>query len=252
MHIPEYFEFFNKSKISSGKKALENIPFDLRSMNATKPLVVTDALSVKQGLVKVLKTSFNDSGMVIGAVYDCVPDYPSTSTVRELATLYRDRGCDSIIALGGSAPASISKGLNILVSNKSSDLTSFEDMKKCAPLQPFICIPTLAANGTETSYEAMIDARIYRSYDLMPDIIVIDGRMIKKADPEKILNSGLMALARSIEACTFAESNPVNDSFAHASIGFIYDTIAAVSGKRCSSGEKLAFVNGVEVDKNLS
>lgn len=247
MHIPDYFEFYNKSKISSGKKALENIPFDLRSMNAEKPLVLTDALSVKLGYVSELKKAFHDSGMIIGAVYDRVTGYPSTSTVKEVAVLYRDRGCDSIIALGGSSPAAIAKGLNIIVSNKSTGLISFDDMKNSAPLRPFIFVPSLYADSTETSYEAIIDSRIFRSYDLMPDIVVIDGRILKKGDAEKMLHSGLMAMAQSIEACTFSDSNPVNDSFAYASISSIYQTIEAVT-RRCSkSADRLAFVNGVAI-----
>ena len=51
MHIPEYYEFFNKCKVSSGKKALENIPFDLRSMNSASHAVKqTKAGSVKHSL----------------------------------------------------------------------------------------------------------------------------------------------------------------------------------------------------------
>ena len=94
MHIPEYYEFFNKCKISSGNKALENIPFDLKSMNAAKPLVVTDARSVKRGCDKILKKSFDDSGMIIGAIHDGAGVYSSAAIVKNMASLYRDRGCD--------------------------------------------------------------------------------------------------------------------------------------------------------------
>lgn len=247
MHIPEYFEFFNKSKISSGKKALENIPFDLRSMNATKPLVVTDALSVKQGFVKVLKTGFNDSGMVIGAVYDGVNGYPSTSVVRELATLYRDRGCDSIIALGGSAPATIAKGLNILISNKSNNLLEYADMSKSAELRPFILIPTSDASGTEASNEALLDARIYSSHDLMPDMIVIDPRMMGKKDVQQTVSAGLLGLVQSIESCNISVSNVVNDSFAFASIGMIAENFKEASGSGNRKQERTAFINGVVI-----
>ncbi|HPS58524.1 MAG TPA: iron-containing alcohol dehydrogenase [Spirochaetota bacterium] len=247
MHIPEYFEFFNKSKISSGKKALENIPFDLRSMNATKPLVVTDALSVKQGFVKVLKTSFNDSGMVIGAVYDGVNSYPSTSEVRELASLYRDRGCDSIIALGGSAPASVAKGLNILVSNKSNNLMEYADMSKSAELRPFILVPTSDASGTEASNEAMLDARIYRSHDLMPDIIVIDPRMMGKNDVHQTVNAGLLGIVQAIESCNISVSNVINDSFAFASISLIGEKINSTAACKCKKKERAALINGVTI-----
>ncbi|NLV68485.1 MAG: iron-containing alcohol dehydrogenase [Spirochaetes bacterium] len=247
MQIPEYFEFFNKTKLCSGKMALENISFDLKSMDSVKPLVVTDNRSVKSGYVKILKKSFYDSGMVIGAIYDRVNDYPSTATVREIAELYRIRGCDSIISLGGNSPAAVAKGLNILVSNRSDNLMDFTDMSRSASLRPFLSVLTSAAAGTETSSEAVIDARSYRSFDLMPDIVYIDARLAKKGNTNQIVNAGLMSLAQSIEACNFKESNPVNDSFAYASISALYSNIAAVVKKSGASKDMPAFINGLAI-----
>ena len=216
MQIPEYFEFFNKTKLCSGKMALENISFDLKSMDSVKPLVVTDNRSVKSGYVKILKKSFYDSGMVIGAIYDRVNDYPSTATVREIAELYRIRGCDSIISLGGNSPAAVAKGLNILVSNRSDNLMDFTDMSRSASLRPFLSVLTSAAAGTETSSEAVIDARSYRSFDLMPDIVYIDARLAKKGNTNQIVNAGLMSLAQSFVSCNFIESIPVKYYFSYA------------------------------------
>src|SRR5512145_2434300 len=113
MHIPEYFEFFNKTKICSGLKSLENIPFDLGGMDASRPLVITDPDTVRKGYGKVLIKSFYDSGMTIGAFFDQVHGAPLKSMLKEVAALYRDRGCDSIIALGGAASVSAAKAVNI-------------------------------------------------------------------------------------------------------------------------------------------
>ncbi|HPX92079.1 MAG TPA: iron-containing alcohol dehydrogenase, partial [Spirochaetota bacterium] len=75
MHIPELFSFYNKTRIISGKKAIENIPFELGNMNACKPIVITDKTSVKNGLIQTLLKAFADSKITIGAVYDDVT-YP--------------------------------------------------------------------------------------------------------------------------------------------------------------------------------
>ena len=40
--LPEYYEFYNPVKILAGKKALENIPFELNLVSAQKPIVITD------------------------------------------------------------------------------------------------------------------------------------------------------------------------------------------------------------------
>lgn len=247
MHIPDYYEFYNKTQICSGKKALEGIPFMLKSMNAVKPLVVTDAWTADHGYIKVFVKSFYDSGMTIGAIFDRVHRYPSATIVKKLASLYRDRGCDSIIAIGGSSPAAVAKGLNIAVSNRTDELLNFSDMSKSAKLSPFIYIPTSDASGTEISGEAVVDSRVFKSADLMPDVAVIDSRMTGKTDIQHIVNAGLLGLVQSIESCNVSVSNVVNDSFAHASIALIKENFNAAVKGFFKRKQMAAFVNGVVI-----
>ena len=247
MHIPDYFEFYNKTKISSGNKALENIPYELESMNAVKPLVITEKRSVKSGIIKPFVKSFYNSGVTIGAIYDEVPGYISVSLLQNLSELYRDRGCDSIIAIGGDSAASAAKGLNILVSNKSDDILKFVNLDNSAPLKPFIFIPSSDARGTEVSGEAVIDARIYKSDVLFPDVVIIDNRMLKWNGKQNSASSAMLALTQAIEACTISESNPINDSFSYASIEMIYENLAGVMKCHFNKKEKKAFSNGVAV-----
>lgn len=247
MHIPDYFEFYNKTKISSGRKSLENIPFELGSMSAVKPLIITDEVSVKSGIAKQLVKSFYDSGVTIGAIYGELPKNASSTLLKDLAKLYRARGCDSIIALGGDAAASAAKGLNILVSNESDDILKFENMDNSAPMKPFIFIPSSVACGTETSNEAVIDSFLYKSDDLFPDLVIIDKRMLKSVDKKETVSSALLALTQAIEACTFSESNPINDSFAYAAIELVYGNMERALKCCGNKEEKVGFSNGVAV-----
>ena len=50
--IPSYYEFYNPVKIVSGKKALDNLPFELSQLGVSKPLILTDQGVTKAGLVK--------------------------------------------------------------------------------------------------------------------------------------------------------------------------------------------------------
>ena len=247
MHIPDYFEFYNKTKISSGRAALENIPFELESMNAVKPLVITDKKSVKNGIVKAFVKSFYNSGITIGAIFDEVPREVSVVLLKDLSDLFRDRGCDSIIAVGGESAASAAKGLNILVSNRSDNLLKFENMSTSAALKPFIFIPASEACGTETSNEAVIDSRIFKSDILFPDLVIIDNRMLKHNDKKNTAVSALLALTQAIEACSSDESNPLNDSFAYASIELVYENLAGALKGHFNKKEKAGLMNGVAI-----
>ena len=68
--LPAYYEFQNPVKIISGRKALENLPYELDQLGARKPLIVTDPGVVRAGLVEQVIRAFAGSGFTIGAVFD--------------------------------------------------------------------------------------------------------------------------------------------------------------------------------------
>jgi alcohol dehydrogenase len=147
MYLPERYEFFCPVKINSGNRALEHVPFELDALNARKPLVVAGKDVGERGLVGVIIDAFKDSGLAIG-VYDGVPSAPDLKLIRELFNIYRDRGHDALIAIGGGSAADTAKVLNIAVSGKP------EDIEGCAgenlikkPLKPLIIVPTTAGTG---------------------------------------------------------------------------------------------------------
>jgi len=252
MQIPDYFKFFNKTRIISGKKALENIPYELKSMDAVKPLVVIDSRSVKDGAVKSLIKAYGDSGLVIGAVFDGITDYPSAEIVKDAAVLFRARGCDSIIAIGSESSAFTAKGINLLVSNISDDLLKIDSLPDIMNLRPFIFIPVSDSTGREASSEAVIDGRIYNSQELMPDIALIDSRMLKKRGKSEVIITALKAMAEAIEACTQEEANPINDSFAFASIKLISENLSGAIKGICPCKARLGLVNGIVISGIVS
>ena len=42
--MPEYYEFQHSTKLLSGKQALENIPAELHALEASRPMVLSDAV----------------------------------------------------------------------------------------------------------------------------------------------------------------------------------------------------------------
>lgn len=252
MQIPDYYKFFNKTRIISGKKALENIPYELQSMDAVKPLVITDKAAVKDGVIKTLVKAYGDSGCVIGGVYDGANGYASAKIVLEAAELFRARGCDSIIAVGGESPASIARGVNLLVSHKTDDLLKFETIPDTMHLRPFIVIPTSDSTGRESSSQAVIDGRVYKSDELMPDIAVIDPRMLKKRDKGYTILTALGAMAEAIDACTADAANPMNDSFAFAAIQLIAGNAGEAVKGICSCKGRLSLANGIAISGIVS
>lgn len=243
MFLPSNYEFFCRVKTNSGNRALDHLPFELDTLNARKPFVITKKSASKRGLTDIIINAFKDSGITIG-IFDGVPSVPDVTLIRELFSTYRDRGYDAIIALGGDAVTDTAKALNIAVSGEP------EDLERCAgddlikkPLKPFIMIPTLSGSGYETSRYAFLAGRTYASHFLMPDIVVIDPRMCIAEDMMTTAASSLVALTHSVEAYVSPGKNPLTDSYAFPAIRFIMENVLNVIKNPLNKKGCLALAN---------
>jgi len=244
MQLPEYYEFYSHPKFNSGKRALETIPYELSTMDAVKPLVLSNMRASGHGTGKKLVKALYDSPVTIGAFYDEVPGVASIGLIRDLAQLFRDRGCDSLIVTGSGPVVDTAKGVNMLV--------SIEGLDPLAPgaggligqnLKPLVYIPSVNACGSETSDSAVIDARTITSDRLCPDLIVIDPRMMAAEEPGEIINASMMVLTSAIEASSAAVCTPISETYSHAAIQFIYENLSAAVRKPGSRGPSMALAN---------
>jgi alcohol dehydrogenase len=243
MYLPERYEFFCPVKINSGNRALEHVPFELDALNARKPLVVAGKDVGERGLVGVIIDAFKDSGLAIG-VYDGVPSAPDLKLIRELFNIYRDRGHDALIAIGGGSAADTAKVLNIAVSGKP------EDIEGCAgenlikkPLKPLIIVPTTAGTGYEVSKYAFFAGRDYASHFLMPNLAVIDPRMTIPEDAVTTAAAALFALTHAAEAYTCPGKNPLADAYAYTAIQLIMANLVNVIGDQRDKNGRLSLAN---------
>jgi len=123
--LPSYYEFYNSAKIISGKKALDNLPYEIRFFGAERPVIVTDKGVVAAGLIDHVKNAFKSSDMTIGAIFDDVPPDSSAKVVNQIADVYRENQCDSFVAVGGGSAIDTAKGANIVISEGSTELMQF-------------------------------------------------------------------------------------------------------------------------------
>lgn len=248
--IPTYYEFYNPVKIISGKKALDNIPYELEQMGVKRPLVVTDKGVVKAGLVKILKDAFKGSGMTIGAVYDDTPADSSLQAVKEIAALYRENNCDSLIALGGGSPIDTAKGVNIVITEEADDLMQFVGAERLTKkMKPLVVIPTTAGTGSEVTLVAVIAdternvKMLFTSYHLLPNVAVLDPRMTLTAPAKITAATGMDALTHAMEAYYCIQKNPMSDAYALGAIQLIRDNLIRAVEKGKDDKARLAMAN---------
>ena len=246
MYVPGYYEFFCPVKIVAGHQALDKIPRLLGGLNAHHPMIITDKGVVAAGLVDILLAAITP-GVRIGAVEDDVPPDSDLKTVNRLAGVYRESGCDALVAVGGGSVIDTAKGVNIVVSENVDDLMQFSGAGNLTrPLKPLVAIPTTAGTGSEVTLVAVIadPARNlkmpFTSYFLMPDIAVLDPRMTLTLPPAITAATAMDALTHAIEAYTCLAKNPLSDAHAQLAIELIGQNLLKVINEPENANGRLA------------
>ncbi len=240
MHLPDNYRFFCPVKISAGARALDHLPWDLGGTAAGIPLVVADSRRRAAAVVG----AFGDSGMSV-CVCDDVAPAPDMDTVRGLAELYRRKGCGSLVAAGGGALIDAAKLVNALVSSGGDDLEracSQNDLRR--PSNPLAVALSGAGNGLEVSRFAALGDRVFSSAGLMPELAVIDPRLLAPEKVEALVQLGLASLSHAVEAFCGAAKNPMSDAYAHAAMRLVVEHLLAVAGGGADRAARTALVNG--------
>ncbi len=220
-----YYEFFCPVKIIAGHAALEHIPFELSTLGAKRPLIISDAGVRQNGLLKPIEAALEAANVSIGAIFDEVPPDSSIDTVEKAAQIYRDQQCDSILAVGGGSVIDTAKTTNILVSENSNNLLQFAGAHNLPrPLKPFFVIPTTSGTGSEVTMVAVVSdpnrnvKMAFASHYLMPHAAILDPRMTQTLPPRLTAMTAMDALTHAIEAYLGLAANPMSDAYAYAAI----------------------------------
>jgi alcohol dehydrogenase len=253
MHVPGYYEFFCPVQTVAGSQALEKIPDLLNGLHAQRPMIITDEGVVAAGLVDTVNGAITP-GVRIGSVEDDVPPDSDLKVVNRLARVYRERGCDAIIAVGGGSVMDTAKGVNIVVSENADDLMRFAGAGTLTrPLKPLVAIPTTAGTGSEVTLVAVIADRernqkmLFTSYFLLPDAAVLDPRMTLTLPAAITASTAMDALTHAVEAYTCLSKNPMSDAHALMAIELIGQKLLHVIENPDDADGRLALAVGANL-----
>jgi len=231
----KYYEFYCPVKIIAGLKALEHLPAELAERGCAAPMVLTDKGVRQAGLIDHVELAFEEAGLSLDPVFDDIPPDSSTDVVEQIARLFREHNCDSLIAVGGGSVLDTAKAVNILVSEGGEFLRAYVGAHKLTrPLKPLVAIATTAGTGSEVTSVAVIkdthkqkkDA--FQSSHLMPAVAVIDPRMTLTVPPGITAATAMDALTHAVEAFTCLAKNPISDAYASAAIRKIVTALPLV------------------------
>ena len=225
MAAKPYYEFFCPVKVIAGHAALEHIPYELSSLGAKRPMIITDKGVRANNLLAPIEAAFTSTDVEISFIFDDVPPDSSLETVRAVAQAYRANNCDAIIAVGGGSVIDTSKAANILVTEGGDDLTKYTGAHNLPrPLKPFFVIPTTSGTGSEVTMVAVVSDNQknvkmpFASNYLMPNAAILDPRMTQTLPPHLTAMTAMDAMTHAVEAYTCMAANPISDAYATAAI----------------------------------
>jgi alcohol dehydrogenase len=188
----------------------------LRNLGARRVLVVSDSGVAESGWTDEAVLSLEAEGH--SAVrFQGVRINPRMDQVEEGTRLYRDSGCDAVLAVGGGSPIDCAKAIGVMSANPGS-IADYEGIDRIPrPGPPLVCIPTTAGSAAEVSQFAIIGDEGRRikmaivSRVLVPDVALIDPETTVTLDPFQTAAGGIDALTHAIEAYVSNVSSPITD-----------------------------------------
>jgi alcohol dehydrogenase class IV len=199
---------------------------DLSGLNIQRPLLVTDRGVVAAGLVERLAGAA--PALRAAPLFDDVPTNPTEEAVEAALQVYREHGCDGIVAIGGGSPIDLAKGVALLAGH-DGPLEIYAAIlggipKITARVAPVIAVPTTAGTGSEVGRAALITLRDGRklgfiSPHLIPKLAVCDPELTFGLPPVLTAATGMDALTHCIETYLSPRDNPPAEAIALDGLG---------------------------------
>jgi alcohol dehydrogenase len=249
--IPDYYEFRSATKVLSGEHAIEHVPFELANLGVDRALVITDQRVRGLGLVTPLLDALADSNVEIAVVFDEVPVDSSVEVANAVAEQYRSAGCQGIVAVGGGSVMDTAKGAALVLASGGADLMTMRgsEILSNPALPPLVAIPTTAGTGSEVTGVAVVkdtqrDVKMaFVSFDLAPQVAVLDPRMTVGLPPRGTAATAMDALVHSIEAASGRQRNPLSDAYAYSAIVLVREHLPVVLRNGRDLHARLALAN---------
>lgn len=207
---------------------------ELARIKGKKAIIVTGKGSMKRsGYIENACKLLNRNGIET-EVFDGVEADPSIETVMLGFDAMMRFQPDWIIGLGGCSAIDAAKAMWVFYEYPD---TKFEDIippftiKELRKKAKFVAIPSTSGTGTEATCVAVITDRDKGtkfplvSYELCPDIAIVDAELCRSMPPHVTANTGLDALTHALEAYVTPLADAYTQSLAERAVTDIFTAL---------------------------
>lgn len=226
--------------IEFGSGAVGKLPEALAALAISRPLIVSDKGVSAAGLVERIAGLCPNGA----PVFLETPPNPTEAAVQAALAVYRDGGCDGVVAIGGGSPIDLAKGVALLATH-AGPLGPYAAIRGglariTSAVAPVVAVPTTAGTGSEVGRAALITLADgsklgFISPHLIPKRAICDPDLTLGLPPGLTAATGLDALSHCIETFCSPRANPPAEAIALDGAGRIWRNLE----RACAHGSDL-------------
>ena len=212
------------TRIVHGPGSLIQLGHIVQELGITRPFLITDQGVAAVGLAdKALERLSN------AVLFDRVYPNPDIELVGMAASVYREEGCDGLVALGGGSSLDTAKAVGVVVTHGGS-IGEYEygRVPITERIPAMVAIPTTAGTGSEVTLWAVItdhDRKIKFNVGgtplIGPHVALLDPALTLGLPPAVTAATGMDALSHGIECFTCDYHQPFNEAVALEAIHLV-------------------------------
>ncbi len=235
----ELTSFSFPTQIRYGMGARQSLREFATKQQCRSPLVVTDPGLTKTDAYRLVVDQLEQIWPKAWAAYTEVHPNPIERDVEDAFQVYRSRGCDAIIAVGGGSALDAGKAVRLRVAFPNQSLAEIPLAELPARLTPMCAIPTTAGTGSEVGRSTVITIErwgrkaVFGGPPLMPDLAILDPELTVGLPPHLTAATGMDAMTHAIESFVCPVFHPMCDAIALEAIRMVrlYLPTAVLNGQ---------------------
>ncbi|MCQ2401098.1 MAG: iron-containing alcohol dehydrogenase [Lachnospiraceae bacterium] len=232
MKVANYFLGYRTPEYIEGAGSIKKLPALIKAKGIKNVMLVTDNGLMKIGIPNGLIEALKEEGLQYTLFSDIQPN-PTDENVEAGFKLFKENGCEALIAMGGGSPMDCAKGIAAKNAHPNKPVAKLQGILKVhKKIVPFWAVPTTSGTGSETTVAAVItEAKTHHKASIndpaiLPKYAVLDPELTMGLPPFITATTGLDALCHAVESYTnWTYCTSVEKDLSKKAVKLIYENL---------------------------